>query len=144
MTVVVVAINESKDSLIKRSAVFLRLDINIVIFFSSPKPFNPDVVLCSAMAVHTDPHFRMLCTRSFPIQAGELTILIRVYDFRCPILRNGVFEPLYAVRRILCVKCLALFQGLYGHLHLKHGVVLLSAFLHGAKLLLIILGTCLK
>ena len=39
---------------------------------------------------------------------------------------------------------LTFFQGLYGHLRLKLGVVLLSAFLHGAKLLLFNLGTCLK
>ena len=54
MTVVVVVIDESKDSLIKRHAVFLRLDVNIVIFYRSPKSFYQDVVLCPAPAVHTD------------------------------------------------------------------------------------------
>ena len=73
MTVIVVAIDESKDSLIKRRAVFLRLDVNLVIFYRSPKSFYPDVVLCPAPAVHTDLHFRMLGTRFLPIQAGELT-----------------------------------------------------------------------
>ncbi len=95
MTVVVVVIDESKDSLIKRHAVFLRLDVNIVIFYRSPKSFYPDVVLCPAPAVHTDLHFRMLGARSLPIQAGKLTPLIRVNDFRYSILRNGVFEPLF-------------------------------------------------
>ena len=103
MTVIVVVIDESKDSLIKRRAVFLRLDVNIVIFYRSPKSFYPDVVLCPAPAVHTDPHFRMLGARFLPILTGKLTPLIRVYDFRCPVLRNGVFEHLNAVRRIQCV-----------------------------------------
>ena len=76
------------------------LDVNIVIFYRSPKSFYPDVVLCPAPAVHTDLHFRMLSTRFFPIQAGDLTPLIRVYNLRCSVLRDGVFEHLYAVWRI--------------------------------------------
>lgn len=103
MTVVVVVIDESKDSLIKRHAVFLRLDVNIVIFYRSPKSFYPDVVLCPAPAVHTDPHFRMLGARSLPILTGKLTSLIRVYNLRRSVLRDGVFEHLNAVRRIQCV-----------------------------------------
>ena len=51
MTVVVVVIDESKDSLIKRHAVFLRLDVNVVIFYRSPKSFYPDVVLCQAESI---------------------------------------------------------------------------------------------
>lgn len=89
--------------MIKRRAVFLRLDVNIVIFYRSPKSFYPDVVLCPAPAVHTDLHFRMLGARFLPIQAGELTPLIRVYNFRCSILCNGSFKHLYAVRRIQCI-----------------------------------------
>ena len=79
MTVVVVVINESKDSLIKRPAVFLWQDVNVLIFYRSPKSFNPNVVLRPATAVHANPHFRMFSARFFPIQAGELTPLIRVY-----------------------------------------------------------------
>ena len=51
MTVVVVVIHESKDSLIKRRAVFLRLDVNVLIFYRSPKSFYPDVVFRPATAV---------------------------------------------------------------------------------------------
>lgn len=97
MTVIVVVIDESKDSLIKRRAVFLRMDVNLVIFYRSPKSFNPDVVLCPAPAVHTDLHFRMLGARFLSIQAGKLTPLIRVYNLRCSVLRDGVIEHLYAV-----------------------------------------------
>ena len=103
MTVVVVVIDESKDSLIKRRAVFLGLDVNVVIFYRSPKSFNPDNILCPAAAVHANPHFRMFCARFLPIQAGKLTSLIRVNNFRYSILRDGVFEHLNAVRRIQCV-----------------------------------------
>ena len=41
------------------------------------------------------------------------------------------------------IECLALFDGLYGHFCLKLGVVLFSCLLHGAKLLLFYLSTCL-
>ena len=71
MTVIVVVIDESKDSLIKRRAVFLRLDVNIVIFYRSPKSFYPDVVLCPAPAVHTDLHFRMLGARRSSTRTPE-------------------------------------------------------------------------
>ena len=67
MTVIVVVIDESKDSLIKRRTVFLRLDVNIVMFYRSPKSFYPDVVLCPAPAVHTDLRFRIpgaVCIRN--------------------------------------------------------------------------------
>jgi len=122
MTVIVVVIDESKDSLIKRRAVFLRLDVNIVISYRSPKSFYPDVVLCPAPAVHTDLHFRMLGARFLPIQAGASSDR---WPGRPSAASGGEFA-----------KCLAFFQGLYGHLRLKLGVILLSAFLHGAKLLL--------
>jgi hypothetical protein len=87
MTVIVVVIDESKDSLIKRRAVFLRLDVNIVIFYRSPKSFYPDVVLCPAPAVHTDLHFRML---------GAICIRTEVVVF----LRQGVDAGEDAVGRL--------------------------------------------
>ena len=42
----------------------------------------------------------------------------------------------YFILRCELIQRLALFDGLNGHLRLELGVVLLSTFLHGAKLLL--------
>lgn len=84
MTVIVVVVHESKDSLIKRRAVFLRLDVNVVIFYRSPKSFNPDVILCPAATVNADPHFRILCARFLPIREGELTFLSEFMIYGTP------------------------------------------------------------
>ena len=40
-------------------AVFLRLDVNVLIFYSFPKSFNPNVVFGAATAVHADPQSRV-------------------------------------------------------------------------------------
>ena len=81
MTVIVVVIDESKDSLIKRRAVFLRLDVNIVMFYRSPKSFYPDVVLCPAPAVHTDLLFMVLSyyflTKAPVLNYDSIIILMR-------------------------------------------------------------------
>lgn len=54
MTVLVVVIDESKDSWIKRCVVFLRLDVNVLKFYRSPKSLDPDVNLRQAAAVHAN------------------------------------------------------------------------------------------
>lgn len=99
-TVVVVVAHESKDSLIKSCAVFLRMDVNVIIFNCSPKYFNPDVVLCPASTVHTDPHLRVLRTAIFPFLTSKLAALVRVNNLRRSVPCNGTFEHLNAVRRI--------------------------------------------
>ena len=82
-TVVVVVVNESLDSKEQVRAVFLRPDVNVLIFYRFPKSFYPDVVFCAAAAVHTDLAFRgnqsfagisipnCLDTRLANIRAGE-------------------------------------------------------------------------
>jgi len=73
---VVVVINESLDSAVKRSPVFLWQDVNILIFYCFSKPFDPDIVFSSTSAVHTDPHPRVLSTGIKPSLASELTTLV--------------------------------------------------------------------
>lgn len=59
-TVVVVVVNESLDSNEQASAVFLQLDVNVLIFDGFPKSFYLDVVLGVAATIHTGFHFRVL------------------------------------------------------------------------------------
>ena len=54
------------------------MDVNVVIFYRSPKSLNPDVVLRPAAAVHADPHLRVLRTAAFPFPASKLAALVRV------------------------------------------------------------------
>ena len=49
---VVVVVNESLDSAVERSSVFLWQDVNILIFYCFPKPFDPDIVFSSTAAGH--------------------------------------------------------------------------------------------
>ena len=58
-TVIVVVVNESLDSKEQVRAVFLRLDVNVLVFYRFPKSFNPNVVFGTASAVHADLHFRV-------------------------------------------------------------------------------------
>ena len=51
-TVIVVVINRTLDSKEQVRAVFLQLDVNVLILYHSPKSFNPDVVFCAAVAIH--------------------------------------------------------------------------------------------
>ncbi len=69
-------------------------------------------------------------------------INLRVLERRCRVLYEPLFPPADHYREHFILgcefaKCLALFQGLYVHLRLKLGIVLLSPLLHGAKLLLL-------
>lgn len=77
-----------------------------------------------------------------------------IVNLRCLKRCCGVLDKLFLLAAdhhrgysILCrelVKCLAFPDGLKSHFRLEFGVVLLSACLHGAKLLVFNLGTCLK
>ena len=58
-TVVVVVVNESLDSKEQVRAVFLRLDVTVLVFYRFPTSFNPNVVFGTASAVHADLHFRV-------------------------------------------------------------------------------------
>ena len=58
-TVIVIVINESLDSKELVRAVFLQLDVNVLVFYRFPKSFNPNVVFGTASAVHADLHFRV-------------------------------------------------------------------------------------
>ena len=75
-SMVVVVINESLDSAVERRPVFLWQDVNILIFYCFPKPFDPDIVFSSTAAVHTDPHLRVQSTDIKPCLASELTTLV--------------------------------------------------------------------
>ena len=59
-TVVVVAVNKSLDSKEQNRTVFLRLDVNILVFYRFPKSFYHDIVFSTSAAVHADLHFRVL------------------------------------------------------------------------------------
>ena len=72
-SMVVVVINESLDSAVERRPVFLWQDVNILIFYCFPKPFDPDIVLSSTAAVHA---LRVLSTGIKPCLASELTTLV--------------------------------------------------------------------
>ena len=75
-SMVVVVINESLDSAVEHRPVFLWQDVNILILYCFPKPFDPDIVFSSTAAVHTDPHLRVLSTGIKPCLASELTTLV--------------------------------------------------------------------
>ena len=49
-TVVVVVVNKSLDSKEQIRAVFLRLDVNILVFYHFTKSFYPDIVFSTAAA----------------------------------------------------------------------------------------------
>ena len=49
-TVIVIVINESLDSKEQVRAVFLQLDVNVLVFYRFPKSFNPNVVFGAASA----------------------------------------------------------------------------------------------
>ena len=59
-TVIVAGINESLDSKEQVCAVFLWMDVNILVFYRFPKSFYLDVALGAAAAVHADLHLRVL------------------------------------------------------------------------------------
>ena len=50
-TVVVVVIDESLDSKEQVRAIFLRLDVNVLVFYRFPKSFYPNVVFGAAASV---------------------------------------------------------------------------------------------
>ena len=75
-SMVVVVINQSLDFAVERRPVFLWQDVNILIFYRFPKPFDPDIVVSSTAGVHTDPHLRVLSTGIKPCLASELTTLV--------------------------------------------------------------------
>lgn len=53
-TVIVIVVNESLDSKEQVRAIFLRLDVNVLIFYRFPKSFYLDVILGAAATVHAD------------------------------------------------------------------------------------------
>ena len=75
-SMVVVVINESLDSAVERSSVFLWQNINILIFYCFPKPFDPDIVFSSTAAVHADSRLRVLSIGIKPCLVSELTTLV--------------------------------------------------------------------
>ena len=81
-TVVVVVVNKSLDSKEQIRAVFLRLDVNILIFYRFTKSFYPDIVFSTAAAVHADLHFRVLRAGVSPFFARKLAALIGIDYFR--------------------------------------------------------------
>ena len=67
-SMVIVVINESLDSAVERRPVFLWHDVNILIFYCFPKPFDPDIVFNPAVADHADLRLELcivLFSRSF-------------------------------------------------------------------------------
>ena len=78
----VVVVNKSLDSKEQIRAVFLRLDVNILVFYRFTKSFYPDIVFSTAAAVHADLHFRVLRAGVSPFLARKLAALIGVDYFR--------------------------------------------------------------
>ena len=81
-TVVVVVVNKSLDSKEQNRAVFLRQDVNILVFYRFLKSFYPDIVFSTAAAVHADLHFRVPRAGVSPFLARKLAALIGVDYFR--------------------------------------------------------------
>ena len=79
---VVVVVNKSLDSKEQIRAVFLRLDVNILVFYRFLKSFYPDIVFSTAAAVHADLHFRVLRAGVCPFLARKLAALIGIDYFR--------------------------------------------------------------
>ena len=79
---VVVVANKSLDSKEQNRAVFLRLDVNILVFYRFTKSFYPDIVFSTAAAVHADLHFRVLRAGVSPFLARKLAALIGIDYFR--------------------------------------------------------------
>ena len=78
------------------------LQVNILVFDSSPESFDENVVQRSAPSIHADPDllaFENVC-KSY---AGELRTLVAVEDLRLPIGLQGRLQTLYAKRRIQAV-----------------------------------------
>lgn len=78
--VVIVVIDESLDSKEQVRAVFLWLNVNVLVFYRFPKSFYPNVVFCSAATVHAYLHLRALGTCLRPLLACKLAALVRVDD----------------------------------------------------------------
>lgn len=94
---IVIVIDESLDSKEQVRAVFLWLDVNVLVFYRFPKSFYPNVVFGAAAAVHADLHLRVFGTCLRPLPACKLATLIRVDDFGYAIPRNRRFKHFYAV-----------------------------------------------
>jgi hypothetical protein len=75
------------------------MQVKVVVFDGPPKPFNEDVVLASAAAVHADGDFVVFENLSKPV-AGKLGALIRVEDFGLTIEFQGLPEGLIAEIRV--------------------------------------------
>jgi hypothetical protein len=69
--------NESLDSAVERSSISLWQDVNILMFYCFPKPFDPDIVFSSTAAVHADPHLRVLSTGIKPCLSEKAGVLYK-------------------------------------------------------------------
>ena len=77
------------------------LDINIPVFYRTPKTLDKNIVKDPASPVHADPNS---CVQQFlrKIDRRELCALIVIEDLRSPV-TQGFFETFHAKRRIQCV-----------------------------------------
>ena len=83
-------INESLDSKEQVRAVFLRLDVNVLVFYRFPKSFNPNVVFGAASASAS--------SQSAPCSPSLSSSAIRVMTRPLPFLRD---DPALIVFRVM-------------------------------------------
>ena len=76
-----------------------RMQVKVVVFDGPPKPFNEDVVLASAAAVHADGDFVVFENLGEAV-AGKLGSLIGVEDFRLAVTLQGLLKGLVAEVRV--------------------------------------------
>ena len=83
------------QAFVQLDTIIEHMDIDAFVFDALPKPFDKDVVDCSAFAVHADSNGVIpFCEQGCIFKTGELAALVRVNDLRLAIHLNGLFDDL--------------------------------------------------
>lgn len=70
-----------------------RMKIDVFVLDGTPEPLDPNVVLASSTAIHTD-LYTIPFQCFFPFLAGILTALVGIEDFRGAMTSNGTLQHL--------------------------------------------------
>jgi len=68
-------------------------EVDTLVFDAAPEPFNEDIVVVTALAVHADPD-AMLFENAREDFTRKLDTLIRVKDFRCSMALQGLLQSI--------------------------------------------------